>query len=88
MLRMIIIVPTKQIIPLINGNKYKKEYSIATLVVTIKICNKDWLENQDKNCDNINNIEPVNPNNRKSKYLLISIIYQFEYVFYEYIQIV
>jgi len=64
-------VPTKQIIPLIRGNRYKKESSIATLVVNIYIVNKDWLENQDRNCDNINNIEPVNPNKRKSKYFLI-----------------
>ena len=48
-LYMITLVPTKHIIPHINGNKYKKEFSIATLVVMIYIYNKDWLENQDKN---------------------------------------
>ncbi|GAH13113.1 unnamed protein product, partial [marine sediment metagenome] len=48
-LYMITIVPTKHIMPHINGNKYKKESSIATIVVMIYICNKDWLENQDKN---------------------------------------
>jgi hypothetical protein len=43
------IAPTRQIMPHINGNKYKKEFSIATLVVMIKIYNNDWLENQGKN---------------------------------------
>ncbi|GAI00685.1 unnamed protein product, partial [marine sediment metagenome] len=60
---------------------YKKESSIATLVVIIYMCNKDWLENQDKNSDIINNIEPVNPNKRKSKYFLIFII-SYLYDFY------
>ena len=81
MLYKIIIVPTKQISPLINGNKYKKfEYLNATLVVSIKVCNKDRSENQDKNCDNISNIEPVRPNNRKSKYLFMFITYQFAFL--------
>jgi len=48
-LYMITIVPTKQIIPHINGNKYRKEYSTATLVVIVYMYIKDWLENQDKN---------------------------------------
>ncbi len=74
-LYIITIVPTKHIIPQINGNRYKKESSIATLVVIINIWRSVWLENQDKNWDSINNIEPANPNNRKSKYFLIFIIY-------------
>ena len=43
------IAPTRQIMPHINGNKYKKESSIATDVVIIKILSSDWLENQGKN---------------------------------------
>jgi hypothetical protein len=67
---MITKVPTKQIIPQIKGNKYKKESSIATLVVNIYIVSKDCPENQDKNWEIINNIEPTNPSNLKSKYFL------------------
>jgi len=73
--------PPKQIIPLIKGNRYKKESSIATLVVNIYMVNKDCSENQDKNSDIINNIEPVNPNKRKSKYFLIFKIFSHIYEF-------
>ena len=45
----ITIVPTKQIIPHISGNKYKKESSIAMPVVMMNMYIKDWLENHDKN---------------------------------------
>jgi len=79
--RNIKILPARQIIPLTRGNKYRKAFSRAILIVMKYNSKRDTDENQAKNSEIIISIQPIIPKTLKcwNFSLFIIILYNIDF---------